>query len=440
MKKLLIIQTDTAYFLLETLNVISRYADTFSALDVQILVEPEAYQRIKNKKIEALGRLVFNAEDVLKSKYDMSINLSMNEASWELHGKINSVNKSGPAIIAGEIRVPDMWSSLLLTLKSNSPFITFHLQDLYKNILGIKKVLVQESQQPIIKTIVFGLTSHKLFKPSEQEAFLNGMTRRFRNLIIKDMAEVTSLESEHILYIGPACLDALMLDPARSILISANFQGFNLISHKEDTHLITTHDLEIKASELLDLVEKIYHHQPLPASPYQTYRVDKSHVATAYLEALNGGDNHYPIYQAYVVLWNFLINLNEVNLPLQKLSKSQFDLVEGQLTVINKLIRLHDYSLVSLDTVLRESKSNKADAGVIEGHLKNLREIDTTFESISQSHSLLRPLLDFYRVRRGQNDGTSLLDQVQNSILIYHEEHQALKAMNELLIGLKSKQ
>ena len=440
MKKLLIIQTDTAYFLLETLSVICRYADAFNAFEVRVLVDQEAYNRIKNKKFGAISGIIFDSQDALKTKYDMSINLSMNEASWDLHGKINSVNKSGPAIVNGEIRVPDMWSSLLLTLKSNSPFITFHLQDLYKNILGIKKVLVQEQPHPTIKTIVFGLTSHKLFTPSEQEVFLNGMTRRFRNLVIKDIAEVTSQESEHILYIGPACLDALILNPAKSILISANFQGFNLIPNREDTYLITTHDLEIKAGELLDLVEKIYHQQPLPASPYQTYRVDKSQLATAYLEALNGGDNHYPFYQAYVVLWNFLISLNEVNLPLRKLSKAQFDLVELQLAVINKLIRLHDYSLVSLDTVLRESKSNKADAGVIDGHLKNLREIDTTFESISQSHSLLRPLLDFYRVRRGQNDGTSLLDQVQNSILVYHEEHQALKAMNELLVGLKSKQ
>ena len=44
----------------------------------------------------------------------------------------------------------------------------------------------------------------------------------------------------------------------------------------------------------------------------------------------------------------------------------------------------------------------------------------------------LRPVIDFYRIRRGQNTGTTLLEQTQHTFLTYSEEHQALRALLEL--------
>ena len=64
--------------------------------------------------------------------------------------------------------------------------------------------------------------------------------------------------------------------------------------------------------------------------------------------------------------------------------------------------------------------------------VKNLKEMEEIADKISQSHAFLRPILDFYRIRRGQNDGENLLEQAQHSFLTYSEEHQALKAILEL--------
>jgi len=88
--------------------------------------------------------------------------------------------------------------------------------------------------------------------------------------------------------------------------------------------------------------------------------------------------------------------------------------------------------MVSVDTVFKATKSNLADADKIQGHLKNLVEIEKISDQISQSHALLRPVLDFYRIRRGQNNGVTLHEQAQHSLLAYSEEHQALQALEEL--------
>jgi hypothetical protein len=88
--------------------------------------------------------------------------------------------------------------------------------------------------------------------------------------------------------------------------------------------------------------------------------------------------------------------------------------------------------MASIDFIHQEAKSANTSSEKIQGHLKNLTEIDVISDQISQSHSFLRPFLDYYKIRRGQNDGGTLLEQSQNSFLVYSEEHQSLQALDEL--------
>ena len=86
----------------------------------------------------------------------------------------------------------------------------------------------------------------------------------------------------------------------------------------------------------------------------------------------------------------------------------------------------------SIDTIHQEAKSASANSSLIQENLKNLKEIEEISDKISQSHVFLRPILDYYRIRKGQNLGSNLLEQSQHSFLTYSEEHQALKALLEL--------
>jgi len=86
----------------------------------------------------------------------------------------------------------------------------------------------------------------------------------------------------------------------------------------------------------------------------------------------------------------------------------------------------------SINTVYHEARIHESNSGTIQGHLSNLKDIEAITDKISQSHIFLRPVLDFYRIRRGQNTGVTLEEQSQHTFLAYSEEHQALKALQEL--------
>jgi hypothetical protein len=433
LKKLLIIQTDSAYFLFETLNVLSQHPSAISQFETTILVDSKSYQAIKCSEFESIKGLVFSESDVINQKFDLSINLSLNELSWDLHGQIKAQNKLGVSRQQGQTLVLDLWSTFFMTIKANVPFLAFHLQDIYKHILGIKKASLPSATDTQFKTIVLGYMNPQHFKAGEQEEFINGLTRRFRFAKIKDVSEVSPVDGKESLYIGPASLDALRFRPARSIILTSQFQGFNLLPKEQGTVVISSRGENFKANQLLDHVEKILQQEKVSDSLYSIYTVDSVNYGNTYIDLSTSGEDHYPFYQVYTVLWNFILGLTEVDLPVSRVHQSQKTLIDSQVKILKKLTRLHEYAMVSLDVILKEAKASSANAEIIEGHLKNLRDMDQTFESIARSHSLLQPVLDFYRIRRGQNDGSSLLEQVQNSILIYHEEHQALQALAELL-------
>lgn len=435
MKKLLIIQQDEAYFLFETLQVLEKYTNALKDFDLTILVEEKAYRDVYDHSNPVINGLTWNKKLVQETSFDVSVNLSMNEESWDFHSLITSQNKIGPYRISGQTFVKDLWSSYLMTLKAKAPFLTFHLQDLYKNILGIKNFQFKPNEKTAIRQIAFAMTAVHLFSADEQELLVQEISRNYPNIPLIDISEIDLISDlSQTLFIGPASLNALKLCEAggKGIFLSGNFQGFNLLPHGSEHLFVSSRDHKFKARELLKLIGTSMKSESTVESPYSIYRIEHENIFGAHLKSLNASDDNYPFYQAHVVLWNFLLNLFDVNLDIIKCSISQVTLLKTHQEVLRKLIRLHDYAMVSIDTIYHEAKSPKADGATIEGHLKNLREIDRISDQIAQSHSLLRPVLDFYRIRRGQNEGSTLAEQAQASFLAYSEEHQALEALLEL--------
>lgn len=436
MKKLLIIQKDEAYFLLETLQVVERYFEAFKDFELTFLADKNAYDLAFEKDVPLIRGITFDDQKVLNNSFDLSINLSLNESSWELHGNVRSLTKLGPHLNEGRLIVKDLWSSYLLTLKARAPFLTFHLQDVYKNIMGIRGLKKYSKYiNRGISQIVIGMASTKLFSSTEQEAFIHEMAASFPQFPLKDLSEIDVVSDlSTTLYIGPASLTALKLCEAgaRGIFISSGFQGFNLLPYTENNLFISSKGEEYKAKELFSVVEREILGKRVLDTPYSAYRVDHDEAAGCYLKSLNHSDDNYPFYQSHVVLWNFLLNLVDTNLDIIECSPSQVHQIQGNHQALSKYLRLHDYAMKSIDTIYQESKSQTADAEKIQGHIKNLLEIEKISDQLATSHAFLRPVLDFYRIRRGQNEGESLLEQSQTSLLTYSEEHQALQALLEL--------
>jgi hypothetical protein len=434
-KKLLIIQQDEAYFLFETLQVLEKNNASLKDFELTLLVNEKALKAVYKDTHPLVTGITTAAATVASQHFDMSVNLSLNEASWDFHGEISSDKKLGALRISGQIFVEDLWSSYLMTLKGKAPFLTFHLQDVYKNILGFKNFAPSKKSKHNVRQIAIGSTSTKLFSAVEQESLIYELSLSYPNYPLKDLAEVDLFSDvSSTLYIGPASLEALKFCEAggKGIFLTSAFQGFNLLPHHGEHIVVSSRGAPFKASYLLTFIEREISGQSNQDSQYSIYKIETENIFGSYLKSLNPSDDNYPFYQSHLVLWNFLLNLYDSSLDIIKCNDSQLELLKTHEQVLQKFIRLHDYAMVSIDTIYHESKAKLSDVNKVEGHLKNLLEIETVADQIAQSHSLLRPVLDFYRIRRGQNNHDTLLEQSQASFLVYSEEHQALQALNEL--------
>lgn len=437
MKKLLIIQKDEAYFLFETLQVLEKNSQSLKEFEVTILADANAIKE-NNEGITTYSKhLTSEIGIVLKEHYDISVNLSMNESSWVIHGEIHSNHKIGPYSKSGQLIVEDLWSTYLLTLKAGAPFLNFHLQDIYKNILGFKNSSKAHLPKSTIKQIAIGGCSPHFFSTHEQEQFIHLLAENFNGVPIKDLSEIDLIDDvTNTLYIGAANIESLKLSEAgaRGIFLFSAFQGFNLLPYSGNNLIVSSNSKSIKAVNLYNIVESELFNKSFTGSPYSIYKIDHEIFAGAYLKSMNQSDNNYPFYQAYLVLWNFLLSTTDTQLEVSKLSQIQIDLFNNNQNILSKFIRLYDYAMASINIIHQESKSHLTDVHKIEGHLKNLGEIDKISDQLAAGQSLLRPILDFYRIRRSQNFGDTLFNQSQSSFLTYAEEHHALKALQELFI------
>lgn len=435
MKKLLIIQKDEAYFLFETIQVLEKNSITFKDFELTVLVDENSMRTVFDKSTPLVRGITTDAESIRHQHFDLSVNLSLNEESWKFHGDVNSNHKIGMHLKNEELVAEDLWSSYLLTLKARAPYLTFHLQDVYKNILGIKSFQLKDHSRVTVRQIAFGTAASHLFPVQEQENFLNELSLTYPGMPIKDISEIDLIDDvTATLYIGPATLAAIKFAAAggRCLFITGAFQGFNLIPYSGQHIVLSSRGSVFRAAPLLKFTEDEIRERQHTECPYAIYTIDNTSAATAYMKCHNNGDDSYPFYQSHVVLWSFLLNLADVDLEISRCSSSQIELLKVQNEVLTKFIRLHDYAMSSVDTIHQEARSSEADANTIGGHINNLRDIEKISDQIAASHPLLRPILDFYRIRRGQNFGSTLIEQAQASLLTYAEEHQALQALQEL--------
>ncbi len=442
-KKILIIQTDDIYFLHETLQVLSANSSDLTDFELSLLVSPGSLEIMQGIGIHLPKGITTDINHILTTKYDLSFNLSLNEAAWQIHSEVKAGKKAGAYYQGKDLIVNGPWCAWFTTFKGNTPFVTFHMREIFRQILGLKKRNSESETPSVAKTIIVGMSDSDFFPKDQQEAFLTGLVRRFPGIQVLDESEV-SAENDHSssLYIGPASMKALILSEsgARGIYFGSRFQGLNLLPEKEGTILITTGGKKLDAQSLLGILEIILKEkESKPAEHLNIYRLSMENVFGAYMQCLNGKEISYPFYQAHLVLWNYLLAFQDVNLDIVTPSPEQIEIVNSQLEIVTKLLRLHNYAMVSVDGVYKEAKSNESRAETISKNISTLIEVDETLDKIAVSNPFLRPILDFYKIRKGQVEGETLLEKSQNSLITYSEEHQALNAFAELLTAISKK-
>ncbi len=416
--------------------MLSRFREALKDFQITCLVDEKSLGQIQDGSCPLPHNIITKVSDIAHESFDMSVNLSMKEASWDIHGEIQSLHKIGALKVNEQVHVDDTWSAFLLTLKGGAPFLTFHMQDIYKNILGIKTVPQMNQEKKTFNKIVFTLSNTNFFAAAEQEKLIKLIHTHHPTVKILDITEIDPVSDlSHILYVGPASVEALKIceNGATGVFLCSQFQGFNLIPHRHGHFIVSSIQEKLMASDLIRFIDRyIYEYEMKESFPFAAYQIKEEHIFGSYIESLNQSDHHYPIYQAHVVLWNFILNLYDVHLEITQCKVPQLELILSQREVLVKLIRLYDYAMSSIDTIYQESKAKDVNSAKLSDNMRNLEDIEKITDQISQSHVFLRPILDYYRIRRGQNSGNTLTEQAQHSFLTYSEEHHALKALMEL--------
>ncbi len=436
MKKILIIQLDDPYFLFETLQVLERLNQSIKEFELTVLAEQKSIDSISNSMMPLMRGLTSESSHALSQEYDLSVNLSLNEKSWDYQNIVKSTHKAGCLKKDSKLVVDDLWTTYLLTLKNGAPFLPFHLRDIYKNILGIKSVVeIKNIQRLSIKQIAYGSSLPQIFSPEEQENLITLLTQKL-SIPIVDISEVDLIEDvSRTLYIGPSSFEVLQFCEAggKSIFLTSTFQGFNLTPYSGDHLIVSSNGGTFLSTPLLKIIENELLNKTTIDTPFSIYKIDNQTFNGSFLKNIRSFDGNYPFYQSHVILWNYLLSMCDVHLEVIRCTESQLGLIRSNAEALKKIIRLYEYAMVSIDHIYQQAKSPSADPKIIEDNIKILLDIDSISTELAKSHRLLRPFLDFYRIRRNQNLGTSLIDHSQNNYLIYAEEHQALKGLFELL-------
>src|SRR5690606_18208034 len=100
--------------------------------------------------------------------------------------------------------------------------------------------------------------------------------------------------------------------------------------------------------------------------------------------------------------------------------------------VLMKLSALQNYALEAINNILKQARAKLIETKKLETNFEIVRDYDQTAQKIAESHPYLRPLIDFYHIRKGQSSAFTLQEQAEESLLIYHEEQQAFSALHEL--------
>lgn len=434
-EKLLIIQKDSNYFLYETIQVLENHAKDLKNFELTIIVDEEALKNTSDNILSLKKYFITDNSTVLNQSFDLSVNLSICDEGLELHGKIAATRKIGPYSREGELIVDNYWSTYLLTYKNKAPFLTFHLQDIFKNILGLHRTQSHRHHSSSFNRIAYSTFNTTFFSAVEQEKFIKGLTSLLPGIEILDLDEVDPIEDlSKTLYIGPAHLESLKIcnSGANGIFLTSHFAGFNLLPYEGIKLLVSSKGHQFEAKSLLNIFESEFRETLKVESAFALYRCRKDLFQGNFLSAFKNTDENYPFYQMHVVLWNFLLNLASVNLNILRCSPKQINLLKTEFAVLTKLDRFHEYAMVSANKIHNEARANETNVDVINGHIKNLIEIDNTLEQLAASQQYLRPLLDFYKIKKSQPFGENLIEQTQSIFLSYAEEHQAIKALIEL--------
>lgn len=425
MKKLLFLQLDDAHFVLETKLFLKRYAHELSGYDLYLCTTQNQISDSPTYKIISL-------EEIQNHQFEMIFNLSLNEKSWETAKDYSAKYFVGCRYTETEnLQVMGHWSTYYLQLKGGTSFLPFHLQDIYKNIVGCKSLALSEEKK--WKDEVIYWQCPRFINKDVFFILIAQLKERYKNW---EFIEGTPQENKPGFYLGPAG-DQVSLwhdQNHRLFLLKANFEGLHYAPAGDNHWLVNPHQSNPDFTELYKLMIQFCEQLPCKdIKGWEVYQTTQENLFGTSLKALTQTNANFPFYQFHVVIWQYVLNLFDVSLETIQASPKQLETLQFYEEVLTKTSRFQELIVARLADQLEHFDETNFDIKKFQAAISEIQEFEQITSKLAENHPLIRPFLDYYQIQRGQSEFSGLRDQLQDQMLILSEQSGVLKALLELI-------
>lgn len=135
----------------------------------------------------------------------------------------------------------------------------------------------------------------------------------------------------------------------------------------------------------------------------------------------------------YKITWSFVINNFEDNYPFPKLTpNSHRDLLDA-LTGLQHLFELSEFGQKYSRYILEEISSTTPSISKIKEFSKKIDEIDQLQEMVQKTSPYLAPIIDYFKVRKGNLFGDNIVKLTESSYYCFEENAHLSSVMYELI-------
>ncbi len=428
MKKILITQVDSCYFLNETFSLLERHILSLREAEITIFCRKESMDKLSAFGAFKNSLIITDMHEIADKQFDQWFNLSVFNFDEHLVQVVHATIKKGPFLSR------DDWSIYLETIREKSLYLNLHLQDIYAGVLGLPKTLVP-SRWGQTKKIVFGHFKPTFFSFQELTELTSNLKKSYPHLEFSSIDEVDYLESqENTLYFGPATIEAIKLCEAgsRCIFAASAFTGTNLLPYGEDHLYVTTHQEALQAKRLEPIFNFALTPQvPLSLSSYSVYQTELT-TGGLYLKAINQSDYIYATYQAFFVLWSYLLGLVETEVGFAHLNQLYTEQFKNIHESCLKISELHYLATREARVIYEEFGKTNSNLTKIQDSLSKILDAQKTLDHFASTHLWFNPLYRFFQLKIKAIDFSHPVEASEDRYLLYVEFYQTLEALKEL--------
>ena len=135
----------------------------------------------------------------------------------------------------------------------------------------------------------------------------------------------------------------------------------------------------------------------------------------------------------YKITWSFVLNDMEDNYPFPKLTQnSHRDLLDA-LTGLQHLFELSEFGQRYSRFILEEISSSTPSIAKIKEFSKKIDEIDQLQAMVQKTSPYLAPIIDYFKVRKGNLFGDNIVKLTESSYYVFEENAHLSSVMYELV-------